>query len=48
MKLKIQIELEDLFYKIYLLLIKKDLKELFKYNIIEEYNIKKIYPSQLI
>jgi cell division protein FtsQ len=43
---KIYNELNDLFYKNILLVEKEEIKKIMnKYNIIEEYNIKKIYPS---
>ena len=43
---KIYNELNDLFYKNILLAEKEEIKKVMnKYNIIEEYNIKKIYPS---
>ena len=41
-------ELEDLFYKNILLVNKEEIKNVMsKYNIIEEYSIKKIYPSTI-
>ena len=45
---KISNELDYLFYKNILLVEKKEIKKILgKYNIIEEYNIKKIYPSTI-
>jgi|TARA_B110000037_G_C16972513_1_gene445647 cell division protein FtsQ len=45
---KISSELKDLIYKNILLIEKEEIKKvLSKYNIIEEYNIKKIYPSTI-
>jgi cell division protein FtsQ len=45
---KIYNELDYLFYKNILLVEKKEIKKILgKYNIIEEYNIKKIYPSTI-
>ena len=45
---KISNELGHLFYKNILLVEKKEIKKILgKYNIIEEYNIKKIYPSTI-
>ena len=45
---KIFHELQNLFYKNILLVNKKEINEIVKkYNIIEEYNIKKIYPSTI-
>ena len=47
-KSKISNELNNLFYKNILLLGKEDIKKAIgKYNIIEEYSIKKIYPSTI-
>jgi cell division protein FtsQ len=46
--LKIYNELNNLFYKNILLVEKEEIQSvLIKYNIIEEYNIKKIYPSTI-
>tara|TARA_B100000795_G_C22761560_1_gene423828 strand:- start:887 stop:1561 length:675 start_codon:yes stop_codon:yes gene_type:complete len=45
---KISNELKDLFYKNILLVGKEEIQEvIIKYNIIEEYSIKKIYPSTI-
>ena len=45
---KITNELSDLFYKNILLVGKEEIQKIIsKYNIIEEYNIKKIYPSTI-
>ncbi len=45
---KIYKELSDIFYKNILLVSKDEIKKIInKYNIIEEYNIKKIYPSTI-
>ena len=45
---KIFNELKNLFYKNILLIEKKDIQKVIsKYNIVEEYNIKKIYPSTI-
>ena len=45
---KISNELNNLFFKNILLLEKEDIKKIIsKYNIIEEYSIKKIYPSTI-
>ena len=47
-KLKIFNELKNLIYKNIFLIKKEEINEVFKkYNIIEEYNIKKIYPSTI-
>ena len=46
--LKISNELSNLFYKDILFIDKKEINKIMnKYNIIEEYNIKKIYPSTI-
>ena len=46
--LKIFKELDNLLYKNILLVKKKEIKKILsKYNIIEEYNVKKIYPSAI-
>ena len=46
--LKIYNELNNLFYKNILLVEKEEIQSvLIKYNIIEEYNTKKIYPSTI-
>ena len=45
---KILSELNDLFYKNILLVNKEEIQKVMnKYNIIEEYNIKKVYPSTI-
>ena len=45
---KIYNELNDLFYKNILFVNKKEIQKIIsKYNIIEEYNVKKIYPSTI-
>jgi cell division protein FtsQ len=45
---KIYNELDDLFYKSILFLNKEEIKKIInKYNIIDEYSIKKIYPSTI-
>ena len=46
--LKISNELSNLFYKDILFIDKKEINKIMnKYNIIEEYNIKRIYPSTI-
>ena len=46
---KILNELNDLFYKNIFLIKKKEIKKtVSKYNIIEEYNVKKVYPKTII